>query len=520
MSWTLSIRLLVPMGLAICILPWQSHASDVLAGPPSDISVTIYRAPGRASGSITLNQLNGFALISETRNAAIPAGESRIRFAGVAEGIESASAILTGLSANLVEKNRDARLLSPAALVARAVGRQLELVRTDPHSGRRSSLTGRIRSGPDGGIVFESVEGVEALHCSGLSEFFQFESNTDLGSTPTLSALIRSDRPIDAVLTLSYLARGFDWAVNYAAVISQERGTMNLGAWVTLANGNAASFPSAHTQVVAGRVNHASGEDEPIDIGRPVFADCWPAGTTSDVEPASNIYGAPLPGAPYLLKEADGQIMRAAARAPELMESVARLVEEEQLGDLKLYRVPERTTVGSLQAKQVRLLDRSDVPIVIYDGADVPVNRTVDTVPVRRMVRTRNDPAHHLGLPLPSGRIDSFAVRANSPLLLNETSVRDIATDEEVEFDVGGSSDLHVSCVRDREMSRIEIHNARSSAANLELSLRVPDDDELVAADHQPLKRNGKLVFKIRVEAGGSSTIRYHTEHPAASSKS
>jgi len=69
-----------------------------------DISVTIYRAPGRASGSITLNQLNGFALISEARTVSIPAGESRIRFAGVADGIESASAILTGLPADLIER--------------------------------------------------------------------------------------------------------------------------------------------------------------------------------------------------------------------------------------------------------------------------------------------------------------------------------------------------------------------------------------------------------------------------------
>lgn len=481
--------------------------------------MTIYRAAGRASGSIALSQLDGFALISETRNVSIPAGENRIQFAGVADGIESASAILTGLAADLVEKNRDAQVLSPAALVARAVGRQLELVRTDPRSGRRSSLTGRIRSGPDGGVVFESADGVEALQCSGLSEFFQFEPNTDLGSTPTLSALIRSDHPIDAVLTLSYLARGFDWAANYAAVISPERGTMNLGAWVTLANSNAASFPSAHTQVVAGRVNHASGGDEPIDMGRPVLADCWPAGTTSDVEPASDTYGAAFSRAPYLLKEADGQIVRAAVRAPEAMASVARLVEEEQLGDLKLYRVPEPTTVASLQAKQVRLLDRTDVPIEVYDGADVPINLTLDSVPVRRMVRTKNDLAHHLGLPLPSGRIDSFQVRANSPLLLNETSVRDIAVDEEVEFDVGGSSGVHVGAVRDREMSRIDIHNARPAAADLELSLRVPDDEELIAADHEALKRNGKLVFKIRVDAGGSSTIHYHTGPTAASSK-
>jgi len=270
---------------------------------------------------------------------------------------------------------------------------------------------------------------------------------------------------------------------------------------------------------VAGRVNHVSGADEPIDIERPIRADCWPAGTTSDIDQTVVVTAVRSPATRYLLKEVSSSERSVVAPAAA-MTSVARLVEEEQLGDLKLYRVPERTMVGSRQAKQVRLLDRSDVPIEIYDGADVPANRTLDTVPVRRMVRTRNDPAHHLGLPLPSGRVDSFAMRANSPLLLNETSLRDTANDEEVEFDVGGSSDLHVSAVGDREMSRIDIRNARPTVANLELSLRVPDGDQLIAADHEVLKRNGKLIFKIRVDAGGSSTIRYHTGRPAASSKS
>jgi hypothetical protein len=519
MTRTLITWSLLAMGPAMGLLPWRAHAADVFASVPSDLSVTIYRAPGRASGSIALDQLNGFALVSETRAVSIPAGETRIRFAGVADGIESASAILTGLPADLIEKNRDAQVLSPAALVAHAIGRRLELVRTDPPSGRRSNLTGRIRSGPDGGIVFESAEGVEALHCSGLSESLRFESNSDLGSTPTLSALIRSDKSIDAVVTLSYLARGFDWAVNYAAVIAPDRGSMNLGAWVTLANSNAASFPAARTQVVAGRVNYVSGGDQPIDMGGPILAECWPAGTTSDVGETIEVAAMRSPGVRYLLKDASLSETMVAAPAPALA-SVARLVEEEQLGDLKLYRVPDRTTVGSRQAKQVRLLDRADVPIEIYDAADVPVNRTLDTVPVRRMVRTKNDKAHHLGLPLPSGRVDSFAVHANSPLLLNETALRDIANDEDVELDVGGSSDLHVSAVRDSEMSRIEIRNARSAAASLELSLQVPDGDQLIAADHEVLKRNGKLVFKFRVEAGGVISIRYHTGRAASSSKS
>ncbi len=51
---------------------------------------------------------------------------------------------------------------------------------------------------------------------------------------------------------------------------------------------------------------------------------------------------------------------RPVARAPApmaMMKAAAVLVQEEQLGDLKLYRVPDRTSVTSRQLKQVRLLD-------------------------------------------------------------------------------------------------------------------------------------------------------------------
>src|SRR6202041_3514078 len=68
-------------------------AADIVAEKPSALSVTVYRAPQRGSGSIVLDRLEGFALISETRTVHLPAGVSRLRFEGVADGIEPASAI-------------------------------------------------------------------------------------------------------------------------------------------------------------------------------------------------------------------------------------------------------------------------------------------------------------------------------------------------------------------------------------------------------------------------------------------
>src|SRR3546814_1108052 len=54
------------------------------------------------------------------------------------------------------------------------------------------------------------------------------------------------------------------------------------------------------------------------------------------------------------------------SRAP-----AAIMAEQEALGDLKLYRIPEPVTVAANSQRQVALLERSDVPIVIVYRQDV-----------------------------------------------------------------------------------------------------------------------------------------------------
>src|SRR5882672_4964780 len=428
-----SMRLLPAsrFALAWILAATPAMAADTLASMPSDLSVTVYRAPFRSSGSITLNALGGFALISETRIVRLPAGLSRLRFEGVADGIEPSTAIVTGLPAGVIEKNREGKLLSPSALIAAAVGQPVTLLRTDKKTGKSARSAGTVRSDAGGGVVFETSEGIEALRCSGLPESLSFTGITDLAATPTLSVLVRNAEPVTTTVTLSYLARGFDWAADYIATVSAEGSTMDLGAWVTLANGNGVGFPSAHTQVVAGRVNRESGEVEPLDVGGPILAQCWPRGSTSDPPQYLQIdLASPLGAARDSM--AKTQTMAAAPRLEEVALTAQRNVQQEQLGDLKLYRVPDRTTVASRQSKQVRLLDRSSIPITRVYGAYLAADENAVSAPAHLLLRTMNDAAQHVGLPLPSGHVAVFAGTAGGTLLQHESNLRDLAVDEEV----------------------------------------------------------------------------------------
>jgi hypothetical protein len=530
----LPTALVLPAGLMLPAAGAQALSSGPVlpATPPSDVSVTVYRAPYHESNTLDLDQLEGFALITEKRTVSLPAGLSQVRFEGVADGVEPASAILSGLPGTLLEKNRDARVLSPSALVSATVGHRVELVRTDRRSGRQTRVAGTLRANNEG-VVFESPLGIEALRCLGVPETFEFSSISDLTPTPTLSVAVRTEQAVTAQVTLSYLAHGFDWTASYTAKLSPDAHQMDLGAWVTLANSNGVVFPSARAQLVAGRLNRESGQVEPVEEGGEILAQCWPQGST----------GSPPPDQEKVLFEIEESGERdaptSAANIRYKKEDV--YVEPEQLGDLKLYRVPERTTVGSRQMKQVRLLDRQAVPVnLIYSATLLANQATSESIPVLRVLRTRNDAAHHLGLPLPSGVVQTFTTQGQTLVFLAEDPLRDTAVNEEVEITIGLAPDVQVRAVHERttvgpsqvkevpllpgvvrlrsavvdELNRIEISNARRAALTFEASVTQLDEGlQLIRAQPAPIWHRGVPVFRVKVPVGGRATIRYQTEH-------
>jgi hypothetical protein len=503
--------------IAGLVLPTSSESRnsipDAQTDAPSAVSVTLYRDPYRASGSIALDRLNGFALITETRAVHLRAGDQRLRFEGVADGIEPESAILTGLEDGSLEKNRDAAVLSPSGLVAAAVGEPLVLTRTNPRTGRVERVSGTVESDALGGVIFKSEQGIEALRCSGLPETLSFEGTGGLRSHPTLSVRVRSRREMSTTVTLSYLARGFDWAADYTATLAADGRSMDLGAWITLANSNGSGFPEAHTQVVAGRVNRENGEVEPIDVGGPIVATCWPCGSTSDI-PMQLQFA--LAGADGLKKRGVMNSLPApmAAALREVTVTGAR-AQQEQLGDLKLYRIPEPTTLASRQSKQVRLMDRADIPVAVVYGLELEASENTHdvgaAVPASRYLRTMNTDANHLGIPLPSGHVQVFAHRQGRRLLERESNLRDLARDEEVEIDLGPSSDVQVGAMSTGRSHRIEISNARAAAIAFELKLRLPDGVRLADANPAPETKNGRPIFTLNIAPRSVGVVSYRT---------
>ncbi len=482
----------------------------------SDVSVTIYRDPNRREGQMQAGWPGGYALISETRTIAIPAGESTIRFEGVAEGLLPETAIITGLPKAVREKNRDARLISPAGLVDAFLKRSVHVRRTDPKTGKVREQDAVIQTGPYGGVILKTADGFEALRCSGLPERMLYDGiPEDLSPRPTLSVIATSDRAMTATVQLTYMAQGFDWSANYVATVPGDTKATRLFAWLTVANGGVESFRNARLQVIAGQPNKQRNAPRLAKPQPELRLQCWPMDTTSTFPRWGINHPVFPPPAPPSAMAMDSEgyqeiVVTGTKVSGRMMAApVAMKAQQEELGDLKLYRVPERVTVSAQGQKQVAMIDQPAAQFERIYRVTVEAEE-LQPQPVPFLLRAKNDKAQGLGLPLPAGIVRIFETVGDNELLAGETNLRDLAISEDVELEMGSSPDVQwkqtrLSENKSRQSWSVEITNARPVA--IEAEVIVPFE----LSDKPKGLQRGKGGWKlpVRVPANDKAVVRY-----------
>ena len=483
----------------------------VTSTAPERVAVTVYRDLNRGTERPNLQWLNGYALISETRRVDLPAGESELRFEGVAGGILPQSAIVTGFPDGIVERNQDALLLSPGTLLDRSLGQRVSVRRTSRATGQVREEQAVIRSGSDGAAVLQTAAGVEALRCSGLAETPVYDRvPVGLSAKPTLSVRVRSAQPLSATVTLSYMATGFDWQADYVATLSADERRLKLAAWLTLANGDETGFANADTQAVAGKLNR--GDAQPIrPEARPLSLRCWPSETTSDIpEEQPILQTAPLapppPPPPAPMAERGGEDF--------VVTGAKVMAERERLGDLQLYRIPIPVTVAARSQKQVALLQQPRVRVMPVYRVRLDADANRDSGSAQLVLTSRNRVAEGLGLPLPAGGVLVFREGQDRPLLIGEGRIDDLAVGEDVEIRLaeapgvawrvepdGGAKGRHV----------LTVTNDRAVPVRLEAELR---GDGRIMGPARLDRRNGASLWQVTVPANGAATLRYRYREP------
>lgn len=494
------LALLLGLGLAT-----QAAAQVIVTSPaPDRVAVTVYRNPDRGLQPLNLQWLGGYALVSETRRVTLPPGTSELRFEGVTSGIVPQSAIVTGLGEAVLEKNRDARLLSPGALLDAYLGERLTLRRTSRATGEVRVQEAIVRTTADG-VVLQTAEGFEALRCTGLSETLVAPAVPEgLSAKPTLSVRVRSPRAIERDVTLSYISNNFDWQADYVADLAPDGRTLKLFAWLTLANGDDTGLANADTNAVAGKLNRERVHVPQGEV-RPIVLNCWPSGTTSDIplevldaaQYSESItvtgarVGAPPPPPPPPSPERGGDVM----------------AEEERLGDVRLYRIPISVTVAARSQKQVALLKQPAVRI--ESRLRLRPHQGQLEQPLERVLVTRNRAAEGLGLPLPAGKLALFGTRQGRRVLLGEGRIDDHTIGEKVEIPVATATGVWARqtmfASEDGGGFLLTLTNdlAQPQAVEIELSL------EARAQGTRLVKRDGWMLWSVRVPANGTAQLRY-----------
>jgi hypothetical protein len=289
------MRCLLLLAAAAYAAPAAARTAQTAQG---DLSVTIYN--------------DDLALVQDVRQMNLPAGLSRQEFPDVSASIRPETVSLAGDGFEIAEQNFDFDLLSPTALMQKAVGQDVTLLRTNPATGAETRERARVLA-VNGGVVLRIGERVEVLRDDGLPVRVIFDTiPPNLRARPTLSVTVDSARAGARPLTLSYLTTGLSWKADYVAMFDEAAGKIDVQGWITLTNSSGTTFTNADTLLVAGEVAQVQRRRRNRD--------------EDEYEPVGNQPGT-----------------QAAARP--------------RVGDFYVYPIRGRTTIASAQTKQVSFLD-------------------------------------------------------------------------------------------------------------------------------------------------------------------
>ncbi len=430
--------------LIACTLLARPGWAQVVSARPDSVSVTVYRDTAVSSDIRDEDSTDGLVLVTEVRTIDVPAGTGKVSFRGVADGIVPQTAKLEGLPGDVVEYNFDFDLLTPGSLIARSIGAHVQLVRTNRADGSVSSQDAILRSGPSG-VMLEIDGKLEAFNCSGAPERLVFDQiPPGLAEKPTLSMITRSPTAGRYRVRLTYLAVGMQWAANYVARIAPDGRSLDLTGWITLANHSGATFADAPTSVVAGRLSRVEGEDGAVSPTQaPVEPQCWPLAIDwFELSPSKNLAMPPmaLPAPPPPMY----------ARTAEMVVTGARIAKMTELGDYKLYTLPEPTTVAAHQTKQVQMLDQAGVRferLYRYDLDPGNIDEAQERgAPSTVLLRLQNKPTSNLGKPLPAGTLEVMEPDARGGFVLaGEKKLDDIPVGLPFEVELGRAIDVVVA---------------------------------------------------------------------------
>ena len=428
-----------------------------------DVAVTIYN--------------NNVALVQDRRDLSLPAGRSRQEFPDVSAQIRPETVTLSGTGIGVIEQNFDFDLLTPSALMQKAVGQTITLIRTNPATGAETRERATVLAA-NGGVVLRIGDRIEVLRDDGLPARVIFDKVPEnLRARPTLSVTIDAARGGRQPVTLTYLTPGLGWSADYVVLFDEAAGKMDVQGWITLTNNSGTPYANANTLLVAGAV----GQDN-----------------------QRQRYGG------YPPPPQRGGLVRAGT------ESANR----ERLGDFYLYPLPERTTIANAQTKQVSFLDVGGAPASrAYEYRNGWLATSDEPVSANSVLRFSSSRSGGLGDALPAGTVRVYQRDARgAPQFVGEHAIGHTPMGSDIGLVTGQAFDIKVKPVveertqmgdRWRTRMRYTLTNASPRAVTVDLVQSGLWGDTRIAAQSQVSERRSadETIWRVAVPANGAATV-------------
>ena len=480
-------RTKIALAMLFMMLGGAAYADE---SPSDKLTLTIYG--------------DGRALVEDERTVSFKIGDQVIELPGVSSAILPQSVTVKSTNMDILEQNFDFDLLTPAKLMEKAVGHEVDIVRINPATGAEETQRAKVLS-VNNGVVIQIDDKIEVLRDDKIPTRVIFpEVPENLRAEPTLSLRVESSFPGRRGLNLSYLTSGINWKSDYVVTFDEDKKRMDLQGWATLENQTQTSFDDVELSVIAGYVGQASGNNYYRNYNQ-----------------GSGQYW-------QLYSQSRNQIQQRVRQRQNRNNQRGAGTEaspQERVGDNLIYRLPEKTSLASNQKKQITIIDESNIDAEkAYEFYAYGFRSVKDPKSVDSRIRFSNSREAGLGEALPSGTVRVYTKdKKGQAQFIGEDEIAHIAGGSDMSLKIGEAFDITVKPtlvnsvnirhkVTDYEM-KYELKNASDKDVTVNVFQSLSGywhDYDFKKESHEGENKNdSSRVWEVDIPAQGSAELSY-----------
>ncbi|MBU3759627.1 MAG: DUF4139 domain-containing protein [Candidatus Omnitrophica bacterium] len=471
---------MVHKNLIVALCLWFSVSSPAWAEPaPIDSTVNDQK-------SIDLTIYNdNYALVREVRRLNLPQGHQLVRMSDVPRHISAETIQVRSLSApselSILEQNYTGQTLSAASLLDQYVGKKIKVLNWNQYQDRKETSEALLLSNEGepiyqiGGEIYIGYPGFKILP----------ELPAGMLARPALIWRLenKSKKPHD--VEVIYLTSNLSWKADYVLTLPEGSGAAQFGAWAALTNTSGTFFKNAALRLMAGQVNRQAG-----------------------------------------MEYAPRAMMTRAAMAVNV--AASQNFQEQGMFEYHVYDLGRRVDLANAETKQLPLFqDRALKFAKEFRAEGAPLYYAADEtgekqkLPVRVMIKFKNDKDSGLGIPLPQGAVRFYMRDAQGrPAFLGEDSLRHTPHGEEVRLQAGEVFDLtaerrqtdfrQVTSNTNESEWEIRLRNSKKEDAVIKLVENLQGNWQMLSQSQNFEKISASAIqFTVKVAQNSEVVVRY-----------